>query len=165
MNQTKTNFVLPAVAVALTAGLVSVIVGLLLGGGASPLQFADPGPVVRWGAPFAKLVMNFAMATAAGSLVLSAFAGNESERARLSPVASGAAALWAAAAAVNLVLTYLSVSGSGISYGEAFSESLWLFATQIELGVLLSWNLGFAVLLSLTTLAFSSRLVGEQAQW
>ena len=85
MNQTKTNFVLPAVAVALTAGLVSVIVGLLLGGGASPLQFADPGPVVRWGAPFAKLVMNFAMATAAGSLVLSAFAGNESERARLSP--------------------------------------------------------------------------------
>ena len=157
MNQTKTNFVLPAVAVALTAGLVSVIVGLLLGGGASPLQFADPGPVVRWGAPFAKLVMNFAMATAAGSLVLSAFAGNESERARLSPVASGAAALWAAAAAVNLVLTYLSVSGSGISYGEAFSESLWLFATQIELGVLLSWNLGFAVLLSLTTLAFSGR--------
>jgi putative copper resistance protein D len=54
-------------------------------------------------------------------------------------------------------MTYLSVSGSAISYGSTFSDGLWLFATQIELGTLLVWNLGFAFLLSLSTLAFNGR--------
>jgi putative copper resistance protein D len=58
---------------------------------------------------------------------------------------------------VNFVMTYLSVSGSAISYGSTFSDGLWLFATQIELGTLLVWNLGFAFLLSLSTLAFNGR--------
>ena len=58
---------------------------------------------------------------------------------------------------MNFVMTYLSVSGSAISYGSAFSDGLWLFATQIELGTLLVWNLGFAFLLSLSTLAFNGR--------
>jgi cytochrome c oxidase assembly factor CtaG/putative copper export protein len=151
------NHALQAIAVVLAAGLISVVVGLVIAGGAEPLQFSDPGPVVRWGAPFAKLVMNFAMATTVGSLVLSAFAGNLEERSKLSRVASSAAALWAGAAAVNFVMTYLSVSGSAISYGSAFSDGLWLFATQIELGTLLVWNLGFAFLLSLSTLAFNGR--------
>jgi cytochrome c oxidase assembly factor CtaG/putative copper export protein len=151
------NHALQAIAVVLAAGLISVVVGLVIAGGADPLQFTDPGPVVRWGAPFAKLVMNFAMATTVGSLVLSAFAGNQEERAKLSRVSSGAAALWAGAAAVNFVMTYLSVSGSAISYGSTFSDGLWLFATQIELGTLLVWNLGFAFLLSLSTLAFNGR--------
>ena len=157
MKLKSSNFALQATAVVLAAGLLSVVAGLVIAGGADPLQFSDPGPVVRWGAPFAKLVMNFAMATTVGSLVLSAFAGNQEERAKLSRVASVAAALWAGSAAVNFVLTYLSVSGSAISYGPAFSDSLWLFATQIELGTLLVWNLGFAFLLSLSTLAFNGR--------
>jgi cytochrome c oxidase assembly factor CtaG/putative copper export protein len=151
------NHALQAIAVVLASGLISVVVGLVLAGGADPLQFSDPGPVVRWGGPFAKLVMNFAMATTVGSLVLSAFAGNLEERSKFSRVSSGAAALWAGAAAVNFVMTYLSVSGSAISYGSAFSDGLWLFATQIELGTLLVWNLGFAFLLSLSTLAFNGR--------
>ena len=147
MKLKTSNHALQAIAVVLAAGLLSVVVGLVIAGGADPLQFTDPGPVVRWGAPFAKLVMNFAMATTVGSLVLSAFAGNQEERAKLSRVSSGAAALWAGAAAVNFVMTYLSVSGSAISYGSTFSDGLWLFATQIELGTLLVWNLGFAFLL------------------
>ena len=157
MKLKTSNHALQAIAVVLAAGLISVVVGLVIAGGADPLQFSDPGPVVRWGAPFAKLVMNFAMATTVGSLVLSAFAGNLEERSKFSRVSSGAAALWAGAAAVNFVMTYLSVSGSAISYGSAFSDGLWLFATQIELGTLLVWNLGFAFLLSLSTLAFNGR--------
>ena len=157
MKLKTSNHALQAIAVVLAAGLLSVVVGLVIAGGADPLQFSDPGPVVRWGAPFAKLVMNFAMATTVGSLVLSAFAGNLEERSKFSRVSSGAAALWAGAAAVNFVMTYLSVSGSAISYGSAFSDGLWLFATQIELGTLLVWNLGFAFLLSLSTLAFNGR--------
>ena len=157
MRQKSSNYALQAIAVVVAAGLISVVAGLVIAGGADSLQFSDPGPVVRWGAPFAKLVMNFTMATTVGSLVLSAFAGNELERAKLSRVASAAAALWAGSAAVNFVMTYLSVSGSPISYGTTFSDSLWLFATQIELGTLLVWNLGFAFLLSLSTLAFNGR--------
>ena len=157
MKLKTSNHALQAIAVVLAAGLLSVVVGLVIAGGADPLQFSDPGPVVRWGGPFAKLVMNFAMATTVGSLVLSAFAGNLEERSKFSRVSSGAAALWAGAAAVNFVMTYLSVSGSAISYGSAFSDGLWLFATQIELGTLLVWNLGFAFLLSLSTLAFNGR--------
>ena len=157
MKLKSSNFALQATAVVLAAGLLSVVTGLVIAGGAEPLQFSDPGPVVRWGAPFAKLVMNFAMATTVGSLVLSAFAGNQEERAKLSRVASVAAALWAGSAAVNFVMTYLSVSGSALSYGSTFTDGLWLFATQIELGMLLVWNLGFAFLLSLSTLAFTGR--------
>ena len=157
MKLKSSNFALQATAVVLAAGLLSVVTGLVIAGGAEPLQFSDPGPVVRWGAPFAKLVMNFAMATTVGSLVLSAFAGNQEERAKLARVACVAAALWAGSAAVNFVMTYLSVSGSALSYGSTFTDGLWLFATQIELGMLLVWNLGFAFLLSLSTLAFTGR--------
>ena len=74
MKLKTSNHALQAIAVVLAAGLLSVVVGLVIAGGADPLQFSDPGPVVRWGGPFAKLVMNFAMATTVGSLVLSAFA-------------------------------------------------------------------------------------------
>jgi len=157
VNQQTPSRHLVAIALVVVAGLVSVIAGLVVGGGADPLQFSDPGPVVRFGAPFAKLVMNFSMATAVGSLVLSAYAADSKERLKLAPVAAWSAAIWALAASVNFVMTYLSVSGSEISYGQTFSDSLWLFATDIELGVLLVWNLGIAFVLSLTTLAFVGR--------
>jgi putative copper resistance protein D len=146
------------------AALASVIVGVLFAGSAEPLQFSDPGPVVRWGAPLVKLVLNLSMATAIGTLVLSAFAGNPQERQRLQPLASWAAALWLAASATYFVMTYLSASGTSLSYGPEFSEGLWLFATEIELGVLLAANTLIALVLSLTTMAFTGqRMVAVNA--
>ena len=139
-------------------GAIAVLgLGLVIGGASQPLPLADPGPVVRFGQPVTKLILNLSMATAVGSLVLSCFAANDSERSRLQPVASWAAAIWLFAAAANFVFTYLSASGSEVSYGSQFSEGLWLFATQIELGTLLGFNLGFAFLLSLSTIAFGGR--------
>jgi putative copper resistance protein D len=104
--------------------------------------------------------MNLSMATAVGSLVLSAFAGNTIERSRLAELAAWSAAIWLGSGAVNFVFTFLSASGSELSFGPEFSDSLWLFATQIELGTLLVVNLGFALLLSLSALAFKSQLGG-----
>ena len=72
-------------------------------------------------------------------------------------MASWSAAIWLFAASANFVLTYLSASGSEVSYGSQFSEGLWLFATQIELGTLLAFNLGFAFVLSLSTIALGGR--------
>jgi cytochrome c oxidase assembly factor CtaG/putative copper export protein len=146
------------------AALASVIIGMLYGGGAAPLQFSDPGPVVRWGQPIVKLVLNLSMATAIGTLVLSAFAGNTDERQRLQPVASWAAALWLGASAIYFLLTYLSASGTQLSYGPEFSEGLWLFATQIELGSLLAANVLIALVVSLSTMAFTgTRMVAVNA--
>ena len=107
MNQQTPSRHLVAIALVVVAGLVSVIAALEVGGGADPLQFSDPGPVVRFGAPFSKLIMNFSMATAVGSLVLSAYAADSKERLKLAPVAAWSAAIWALAASVNFVMTYL----------------------------------------------------------
>ena len=51
MTQTLVNRSLQAVTLLGFAALASVIIGMLYGGGAAPLQFSDPGPVVRWGQP------------------------------------------------------------------------------------------------------------------
>ncbi|MFZ9744899.1 MAG: cytochrome c oxidase assembly protein [Aquiluna sp.] len=160
MKQTAASSILRSIALVALAALVSITIGLLLGGGAEPLALADPGPAVRWGQPISKLILNMSMAVAIGSLVLSAFAANQEERRKLQPVISGAASLWLAAAATYFILTYLNVSGSTISYGPLFSEGLWLFATEIELGNLLAVNLLFALLLSLSTIAFQGQRMG-----
>ena len=164
MTQTQVNRSLQAITLLGFAALASVIIGMLYGGGAAPLQFSDPGPVVRWGQPIVKLVLNLSMATAIGTLVLSAFAGNKEERERLQPVASWSAALWLGASAIYFVLTYLSASGTALSYGPEFSEGLWLFATEIELGTLLAANVVIALVVSLTTMAFTgTRMVAVNA--
>ena len=147
-----------AVALISLGAVASMTIALIYGGAVAPMQFSDPGPIVRWGSPVAKLIMNLAMATTVGSLVFAAFAANEAERERLRPVSAWGASLWLASGAVYFILTYLSASGSALSFGPEFSESLWLFATEIELGVLMAWNLVFAFVLSLTTIAFTSRL-------
>ena len=164
MTQAVVTRTLQAAALLGFAALASVIIGMLYGGGAAPLQFSDPGPVVRWGQPIVKLMLNLSMATAIGTLVLSAFAGNEQERQRLQPVASWAAALWLGASAIYFLLTYLSASGTQLSYGPEFSEGLWLFATQIELGSLLAANVLIALVVSLSTMAFTgTRMVAVNA--
>lgn len=164
MTQAVVTRTLQAVTLLGFAALASVIVGMLYGGGVAPLQFSDPGPVVRWGQPIVKLVLNLSMATAIGTLVLSAFAGNEQERQRLQPVASWAAAIWLGASAIYFLLTYLSASGTQLSYGPEFSEGLWLFATQIELGSLLAANVLIALVVSLSTMAFTgTRMVAVNA--
>jgi putative copper resistance protein D len=111
---------------------------------------------VRWGTPMVKLIMNFSMAIAIGSLAFSAFAANPAQQKRLQPISSWAAAIWLLSAASYFVMTYLSAAGITISYGPEFSSGLWLFATEIELGVLLAWNLVIAFVLSLSTIMFPS---------
>ena len=160
MSQKLALSILRSIAIVAFAALVTITAGLVIGGGAEPLALADPGPFVRWGAPISKLIMNLSMAVAVGSLVLSAFAANQDERKTLQPVSSWAASLWLASSASYFILTYLNVSGSTISYGPVFSESLWLFATEIELGNLLAINLAIALLLSLSTIAFQGQRMG-----
>ncbi len=147
---------LVGVAIASLSALITLLIALLLTGSTAPGQFSDPGAVVRWGTPMVKLIMNFSMAIAIGSLAFSAFAANPAQQKRLQPISSWAAAIWLLSAASYFVMTYLSAAGIAISYGPEFSSGLWLFATEIELGVLLAWNLGIAFVLSLSTIMFPS---------
>ncbi len=50
------NRFLAAGLVAISGLLIAIMFGLVLGGGADPLQFSDPGPIVRYGTPIAKFV-------------------------------------------------------------------------------------------------------------
>ncbi|MEY4944584.1 MAG: hypothetical protein RL384_528 [Actinomycetota bacterium] len=147
---------LVGVAIASLSALITLLIALLLTGSTAPGQFSDPGAVVRWGTPMVKLIMNFSMAIAIGSLAFSAFAANPAQQKRLQPISSWAAAIWLLSAASYFVMTYLSAAGITISYGPEFSSGLWLFATEIELGVLLAWNLVIAFVLSLSTIMFPS---------
>ena len=138
--------------------LLAVLVGLAIGGGAAALQFSDPGPVIRYGVPLAKALMNIAMAISIGSLVFAAFAASDKSVVlrKLLNLASAGAAVWAIAASVHFVLSFVSVSGAQLSLEQTFSQGLWVYATEIELGISLTQNLLAAFAISILALSISS---------
>ena len=138
--------------------LLAVLVGLAIGGGAAALQFSDPGPVIRYGVPLAKGLMNIAMAISIGSLVFAAFAANDKSAVlrKLLNLTSAGAAVWAIAASVHFVLSFVSVSGAELSLEQTFSQGLWVYATEIELGISLALNLLAAFAISILALSISS---------
>jgi putative copper resistance protein D len=147
-----------AFALSVGAGLVSVLIGLVIGGGAAASALADAGDVVRYGQPIAKLVMNFSTAVAVGSLIFAAFALQDKTRllGKALDLAAAAAIIWAISGATYFLFTYLYVSGSGISFEPTFGESLWMFATSIEMGTSLALNILVAVLISVLAIAARS---------
>lgn len=140
------------------AGLVALIVGLMFGGGAAELEYSDPGAVIRWGTPTAKFIMNFSMAFAIGSLVFAAFAANQKEEKSLRDFAFFAAASWLFSGLIYFIFTYVSAAAVPLEFTGEFTNGLFFFATEIELGQLLAWNLLFALLVSVLVLAWNSKL-------
>jgi len=138
--------------------LLSVLIGLVIGGGAAALEFSDPGPIIRYGVPLAKGLMNLAMAVSIGSLVFAGFAANDKSAVlrKLLNLASAGAAVWAIAASVHFVLSFVSVSGAAFSLEQTFSQGLWVYATEIELGISLALNLLAAFAISILALSISS---------
>jgi len=145
-------------AIATIGLLLALLVGLIIGGGAKALPFADPGALVRYGVPIAKALMNLAMAMAIGSLVFAAFAVEDKSAnlRRLLNLASASAAAWAIAASVHFLLSFVSVSGAKLSLDESFSQGLVVYATEIELGISLALNLLAALVISVLALAVGS---------
>lgn len=140
-----------------TAALLAVLVGLTLGGGASALALQDPGAVVRYGLPLAKLALNIALAVMLGGLVIALFAlsPGEGSYGRSVDLAAAGAFIATVAAAVSLVFTYLSVSGSPFSLSEQFGAGLQQFVTEIGLGR--SWLTTSVLAAIVTVLAFAVR--------
>ena len=82
-------------AILLFVALLALFLALAWGGGAEAQPILDPGPVVRYGLPVAKLFVNLGGAGAIGAMVLVCFALDSAR-----PVFTRALDVAAAAAAV-----------------------------------------------------------------
>ncbi len=149
--------------VLLLVGFVSLLVALVIGGGANAALIADPGAVVRFGLPIARMVVDLAAAATIGGLALATVGLSRTapEWNRAIDVAAGAAGVWTVAAAVSTFFTFLSVAGSTISIDEQFGQSMGVFLTGTELG--LAWLVTVLVAAAVTVLCFAVRARGMVA--
>lgn len=130
---------------------------LALGGGAAPLRLGDPGPVVRWGLPVAKLTVNLSASVMVGSLVVALYALRAGTRAFETALdaASIAAAVFTVSAGVTGFFTVLNALGSTPSAGAQFGQQLGRFLIEQELGR--AWLITTLAGAVLTVLTFAVR--------
>lgn len=150
-------------AVLLLVGFVSLLVALVIGGGANAALIADPGAVVRFGLPIARLVVDLSAAATIGGLALATVGLSRTapEWNRAIDVAAGAAGIWTVASAVTTFFTFLSVAGSKVSLDEQFGQSMGVFLTGTDLG--LAWLVTVLVAAAVTVLCFAVRSLGMVA--
>ena len=144
--------------VILAATALAVLVGgLAFGGGAAPLLIGDAGPVVRWGLPVVRLVVNLTAAGMVGSLVVALFALKAGERPfdTALDTASISAAVFTVASAATGFLTFLSIFNAQVSADAQFGQQLGRFLVETEPGR--AWLLTTVAGAALTILAFAVR--------
>ena len=150
-------------AVFLVALVSATSISLIIGGGAKPFTLLDPGDLVRWGLPISRAVMDVAMATTIGALVIAAFVFAESSKQLRTAMNTAAAAsvIWVISGLLALNFTYLNVTGTAFSFDQTQGSGFWLFVTQIELGQYQLLNLAGGVVVSI--LAISSQRLTSAA--
>lgn len=146
----------------LLVALLSTLAALAYGGGAAAQLLADPGPVVRYGLPLAKLLVNISAAGTIGALVLALFAlsptqhgPREHEFNVALDFAAGSAAVFAVASAVTGFLTFLLVTNVTVSFDDRFSATAGQFFGQIEIGQ--AWLATTLIAAGVTVLCFAVR--------
>jgi cytochrome c oxidase assembly factor CtaG/putative copper export protein len=144
-------------AVLLLVAIVATLAGLAYGGGAQAQLLADPGAVVRWGLPIAKLLVNLGAAGTIGALVLACFALSPRERefGTAIDLAAASAAFLTVASAVTGFLTFLQVTNATVSVSDQFSATVGQFFSQIELGQ--AWLTTTLIAATVTVLCFAVR--------
>lgn len=145
----------PAVLVAVA--LLALVLGLAYGGGADARPIGDPGAMVRFGLPVAKLAVNIGAAVTLGALTLALFAlsPGKDEYHRALDVAAAGAALYTVSAAATGFLTFLNVTGTSVSLDDQFGAKLGLFFADVELGQ--AWLATTLIAATLTVLCFAVR--------
>ena len=137
--------------------LLATLAGLAYGGGAAAQLLADPGPVVRWGLPVAKLLVNLGAAGTIGALVLTSFALSPREREFNTALdfAAASAAVLTVASALTGFLTFLQVTNVPLSFDDRFSATMGQFISQIEIGQ--AWLGTTLIAAGVTVLCFAVR--------
>lgn len=150
-------------AVLLLVGFVALLTALVIGGGANAALIADPGPLVRFGLPISRLVVDLSAAATIGGLAVATVGLSRSgpEWNRAIDVAAAASGIWTVSSAVTTFFTFLSVAGSKISIDEQFGQSMGAFLTGTDLG--LAWLVTVLVAAAVTVLCFAVRSRGMVA--
>jgi putative copper resistance protein D len=129
-------------------GLAAVVIGVVLTGAAAPSLLADAGPTARWGQPLIRVVSDVSGTLTIGLLVVAAclLPGRRRDdpadgprppdltalQERATRWASGAGAVWVAAGAVGIVLTYAKLAGQS-PFSAGFTSQLGYFITDLEI--------------------------------
>ena len=92
---------------------LGLLVGMFVGGAATPSELGDVGDLLRWSAPSLRGINDVAEAITIGSLVFAAFALVPGTKAFTSTLLAAAlsAGVWALAGTAYLVTTYLAITG------------------------------------------------------
>lgn len=150
-----TRIVGPALLVAVA--LLVLLIGLAYGGGANERPIGDPGALVRFGLPIAKLFVNLGAAVTLGAIVLALFAlsPKKDEYNRALDIAASGAAVYTVAAGATGFFTFLNVTGTAITFDDQFGAKLGLFFSDVELGQ--AWLATTLIAATLTVLCFAVR--------
>ncbi|MFB8386317.1 cytochrome c oxidase assembly protein [Microbacterium sp. NPDC055910] len=144
-------------AILVVAAFVTLAWALAFGGGAEPLAIADPGPIVRWGLPISKLLVNLSAAGVVGVLVTALFALKAGERPfdTALDAASVSAAVFTVAAGATGFFTFVDAFNPAISASPEFGAQLGRFFTETEVGR--TWLITTVAGALLTVLTFAVR--------
>jgi len=136
-----------------------LLVGLRIAGGADAQLLQDPGPVVRFGIPITKMIVNLGAAGVLGALVLAVFAlrSDKPEFTRALDVAAGSAAVLTVASAATGFLTFLQLTVKSVRFDNSYGELLGQFLTQVEIGQ--AWLITTLIAAAVTVLCFAVRNV------
>lgn len=127
---------LAGLAILVVSAAAGLIAALIVGGGAVPPKLLDPGPVVMWGLPAAKLIANLGAAAMLGSLVLAMFG----LRAATRPfevavdVASVGAAVFTIGSGVTAFLTFMAAFNPKLTAERGFGEQFGRYLLELPLG-------------------------------
>jgi cytochrome c oxidase assembly factor CtaG/putative copper export protein len=144
-------------ALLLFVALVSAIAALQYGGGVAAEPIADPGPIVRFGLPLGKLIVNLGAAGTIGALILASFgmSRGKPEFSLALDIAAASAAVWAVASAATAFFSFMTIYLQPLSIDDRFGELLAQFLTENELGQ--SWLYTTLIAAALTVLCFAVR--------
>ena len=137
--------------------LVAVLIGLVVGGGAEAPLLADPGAVVRYGLPIAKLAATLGAAGAIGALLLSllALSPKSPEHGRALDVAAASAAVWTVASVASAFFTFLAAYIEPVALDDRFGRLIAAFLSTTELGQ--AWLATTLMAATVTVLCFAVR--------
>jgi cytochrome c oxidase assembly factor CtaG/putative copper export protein len=140
----------------LAAAFAAVLVGLEIGGGATPGAFGGD-EVVLVALPIAKLVLNLGIAATLGALLLAVFAldPGKPEYGRAVDAAAAGAGVWAVSGAITAYLTFSSIYQAELSFDQAYGSALATFLTQVPIGR--AWLVVVLVGALLTVVCFAVR--------
>jgi cytochrome c oxidase assembly factor CtaG/putative copper export protein len=144
-------------ALLVVVAFAALVAALKFGGAADAPLVVDPGQVVRYGLPMAKMLGNIGAAVTIGTLFLTCFAlsRDRPEFERAMDIAAGAAGFWTVTSAATSFFTFLSVANVPVTLDEQFGRTLAFFLTDTELGR--AWLITTLIAAAVTVLSFVLR--------